>query len=67
MVCKFYLFIYFITNFYDISRKSYLFPLKVYKFDPKSENCSNKLTVWAVCVETVLVGTTNAIQFRNLK
>ena len=36
------LFMYFITNFYDIQ--------KVYKSDPKSENGSNsKLTAWAAC------------------
>ena len=66
MVCKLF-FLFYNKFLLMISRKSYLFSHKVYKFDPKSENSNNKLTVWAVCVETVLVGTTYAIQFRNLK
>ena len=42
------LFMYFITNS-TISRKSYLFPYKVYKSEPKIENSTNKLTAWAAC------------------
>ena len=64
MVCKLYIFY---NKFLRYPESRIYSHTKSINLILLSENSNNKLTVCAVCVETVLVGTTYAIQFRNLK
>ena len=53
------LFVYFITNFYDIQKVVFIIPYKVYKSDPKSEKSNDKLTAWAACGRSFIRATTD--------